>query len=59
VFVLRNGTPVAVPVTTGLDDDTNAEILSGDLHEGDRVIVAESTGGAAGSTNRPPRLPRL
>jgi HlyD family secretion protein len=40
VYVLRDGAPVAVPVTIGLDDDTNSEILSGDLAEGDQVIVS-------------------
>jgi len=41
VYVLRDGAPVAVPVTLGLDDDTNSEILSSDLAEGDQVIVSE------------------
>jgi len=41
VFVLRNGVPTAVPVTTGLDDDTFAEIVSGDIKQGDKVIVSE------------------
>jgi multidrug efflux pump subunit AcrA (membrane-fusion protein) len=56
---LRNGRPVRVPVTVGLDDDTNAEIVKGDLQPGDRVIVSEqaraaggSGRGAAGSTPR-------
>jgi HlyD family secretion protein len=41
VWVLREGIPAPVSVTTGLDDDTNAEIVQGELAEGDRVIVAE------------------
>lgn len=41
VWVLRNGAPVAVTVTTGLDDDTFAEIVSGDIKEGDKVVVSE------------------
>ncbi len=41
VYVLRDGAPVAIPVTIGLDDDTNSEVLSGDLAEGDQVIVSE------------------
>jgi HlyD family secretion protein len=50
VWVLRQGRPVRVPVSVGLDDDTNAEIVKGDLQPGDRVIVSEQarTGGAAG-----------
>jgi len=41
VWVLRDGAPVAVPVAIGLDDDTNAEIVQGELAEGDKVVVAE------------------
>ena len=64
VFVLRDDSPVAIPVTTGLDDDVNAEVLSGDIKEGDQVIVSETRsgqGGKGGGANRgnQPRLPRL
>ena len=38
VWVLRDGRPTAVPVTVGLDDDVNAEIVSGALQPGDQVI---------------------
>ena len=41
VWTLRDGKAVAVPVTTGLDDDTFTEIVKGDLKPGDRVIVSE------------------
>jgi len=41
VWVLRDDVTVAVPVTTGLDDDTFIEIVKGDLKAGDNVIVAE------------------
>jgi HlyD family secretion protein len=44
VWVLRNGKPVAVNVTTGLDDETFTEIVGGDLKVGDPVIVAEERG---------------
>jgi len=46
VWVLREGRPVRVPVTIGLDDDTNAEVAKGDLRPGDHVIVSEQSGGA-------------
>jgi HlyD family secretion protein len=49
VWVLRQGRPVRVPVTIGLDDDTNAEVVQGDLQPGDRVIVAEGSRGGSGS----------
>lgn len=41
VWVLRDGKPVRVAVTAGLDDDTFTEIVQGDLKAGDRVIIAE------------------
>ena len=41
VWVLRGGKPVAVQVTTGLDDDNFTEIVKGELKRGDRVIVSE------------------
>ena len=58
VWVLRDGKPVRVAVVFGLDDDTNAEIVSGDVKPGDRVILAEqrnnaNAAGAAGSVPRP------
>ncbi len=58
VWVLRDDKPVRVPVVSGLDDDTNAEIVSGDVEPGDRVILAEQRNnanatGAASSVPRP------
>ena len=41
VWVLRDGKPVRVVVTAGLDDDTYTEIVKGDLKAGDEVIIAE------------------
>ena len=46
--MLRDGKLVQVPVTVGLDDDTNAEIKSGDLQLGDQVVTAEAAPGKAG-----------
>jgi HlyD family secretion protein len=39
VWVLRDGTPVAVGVTPGLSDGRRTEIGGSALHEGDAVIV--------------------
>lgn len=39
--------PSRVPVTIGYSDGTNVEIKSGDLQEGDRVVIAESTSARA------------
>jgi HlyD family secretion protein len=46
IWVLRNGAATPVPVTLGLDDDTNVEIVSGDLSLSDQVIVGEITNGS-------------
>jgi len=55
VWVVRDGKPVAVPVTTGLDDDNFTEIVTGDIKPGDQVITAEQR--SAGKTALPtPRL---
>jgi HlyD family secretion protein len=61
VWVLRDGRPQRVPVVIGLDDDSFAEVLKGELHDGDAVIVSEHSGTAArgDSTQGGPRLPRL
>ncbi len=54
VFVLRDGRPVAVTVIPGLADDNFTEIVSGDLHAGDRVITAESRAHASQQPGPPP-----
>ena len=42
VWVLRNGEPVAVPVTPGLSDGRMTEV-SGELREGEAVITDQTT----------------
>ncbi len=46
VWVLRDGKPVALAVVVGLDDETYAEIRSGDLKAGDRVITGQAAQGS-------------
>lgn len=58
VWILRDGQPVRRDVTVGLDDDTNAEIVTGGLAEGERVIVSEQRAEAA-KQGTPARAPRL
>jgi HlyD family secretion protein len=53
VWVLRDGQPVGVPVTAGLDDDTFTEIVKGELLPDDRVIVAEQRSTEGGQTAAP------
>jgi HlyD family secretion protein len=56
VWLLRDGEPHAVTVTTGLDDDTFTEITAGALVAGDRVIIGETTGAATEPSRRPVRF---
>lgn len=53
VWVLRDGTPVAISVVSGLDDGNYTEIVKGDFQPGDRVITAESNGQASGQSDLP------
>ena len=53
VWVLRPGGPLAVPVRVGLTDGTSAEVLAGDLHVGDRVILSEGASGVDAGAKRP------
>ena len=39
VWVLRDNRPIRVPIKTGISDGTYTEVVSGDLEEGDEVIV--------------------
>jgi HlyD family secretion protein len=61
VWVLgQNGRPAAVPVTLGITDGVSTEVISGELHVGDRVLVGlESDTVAAPPAAATPRMPRL
>src|SRR5262249_56771351 len=56
-WVLRDGKPTAIPVTVGIDDGTSAEIIKGDLAQGDQVIVAEAKPGGRSSGAAGPMRP--
>jgi HlyD family secretion protein len=56
VWILRNGHPSRVSLKTGLDDDSYAEVLEGDLHSGDAVIVSEKRARGTASGSSQPRL---
>lgn len=60
LYVLRNGRPESVEIKTGLSDGTVTEVTSGDLKEGDLVIVeANVAGKPASSGGPPPRMGRM
>ena len=52
----RRQAGLAVPVTVGLDDDTFAEIKSGDLKVGDQVVTSAGCGGQHDSQQAATRL---
>ena len=54
VWALREGKPVPIEVTTGLDDENFTEIVKGDLKVGDAVILAEDRGATGGQSGTPP-----
>jgi len=47
VWVLRAGKPIAVVLRTGLDDDTYTEVVGGDLHAGDQILIGEQASTAS------------
>lgn len=53
VWVLRDGKPIAVAVTLGLDDDSFSEVVGGDLKPGDTLILSEQAGSAGAGAARP------
>jgi HlyD family secretion protein len=43
VYVLKNGLPTAVPIQVGANSDTYSEIISGDIREGDTIVLNPQT----------------
>jgi HlyD family secretion protein len=54
VWAERNGKLVAIPVTVGLDDDTFAEIKTGDLKLGDQVVLSVAAPGTSSKSKAAP-----
>jgi HlyD family secretion protein len=50
VYVLKDGRPQAVKISTGVDDGTRVEVTSGELAVGDPVIVEQKNGARSGET---------
>ncbi|TWJ13544.1 efflux RND transporter periplasmic adaptor subunit [Geobacter argillaceus] len=44
VYVLKEGKPVAVPVKTGIGNNSGLELVEGPLKEGDEVIIEQQSG---------------
>jgi HlyD family secretion protein len=63
VYVLRGGRPEPAEVKTGLSDGTITELVSGDVKEGDTVIIEANVAGkpasSAGAGGQTPRMGRM
>jgi HlyD family secretion protein len=63
IYVLRSGRPEPIEVKTGLTDGTITEVVSGDLKEGDQVVIEANVAGkptsSAGAPGQPPRMGRM
>jgi HlyD family secretion protein len=63
VYVLRNGKPEPVSIKSGLSDGTVSEVVSGELKEGDPVVVdatvAGKPSGSGGGQQQSPRMGRM
>ncbi len=51
LYVLRDGQPLPVDVTLGLSDGSYTEVVSGNLHEGDEVILDATVNGGSSSSS--------
>lgn len=58
VWTLKDGRPVAVPVVTGLTDDTHAQITQGALSAGETVIIGERSATDSAGRSRAASRPR-
>ena len=62
IWILENDTPTRIRITTGISDGASTEVVSGDLREGQEVIVeslaksAKSNGTSAGRSSGAPRF---
>jgi len=45
---------IPVAIQAGITDYNNTQLLQGDLHQGDTLVIAEQSKGAAGGNVRPP-----
>jgi HlyD family secretion protein len=59
VYVLREGKPVPVRVTTGISDNSFVEITSGKLQPGDEIITSQILPGKKSATGVRPMGPRF
>lgn len=61
IWILENKKPKRIAIETGANDDSNIEVVSNDLKEGDKIITASFSGkkpekASRGGNKRPPRM---
>jgi HlyD family secretion protein len=54
VYVMQGGKPEARPVTFGISNGKFTAVTSGDLHEGDQVVVRFTTNASTAASSAPP-----
>jgi HlyD family secretion protein len=59
VWILQDGRLHPVRVTTGLDDGTFVEVVSGDLNPGDNVVTGEIREGSSNGAGHGPMSPSM
>jgi HlyD family secretion protein len=59
VYVLRAGKPEPITIKSGLSDGTLSEVMSGELKEGDAVIVDATVAGKPASSGAPQNTGRM
>jgi len=53
VYILqKNGQPVPVKITTGISDGSYTEVVSGEVNEGDKVILGYTTSTSSSSSSK-------
>ena len=58
VWIMKNGKPQRVSITVGISDDEYTEILNGDLHSGDNVILEQAEANSDKAKALRMRMPR-
>lgn len=58
IWILENGQPRRIEITSGVYDDNNTQIEGSQLKEGMEVIVEKSAAGGRNGRNMPMRMPR-
>jgi HlyD family secretion protein len=56
IWVLEKGQPMRIPISTGISDGSQTELVSGDIREGQEVIVESLMNARGHLPSGPPRM---